>query len=198
MPRGRVEKGQWAPLAYLTPRASYPVRSPLPAHSCFCTRRKPGCTRPPRKAAAAPAPPLRRECWRIGGGARAEHQASSAQMPWARGAAQAATAGRSSTAEATSVAPLNFEDPQVWLQAGLPISTPALGRAEVCISQKPAAQRGQKLQRGGAEGRQPPPNGEPPRPQPHPTGGSSPATRGRASVPWTHCHLPGGVAFTLL
>lgn len=29
------DRGQWAPLAYLTPRASYPVRSPLPAHSCL-------------------------------------------------------------------------------------------------------------------------------------------------------------------
>lgn len=174
VPRGCAEtgRGPWIPLAYVTPRASHPVRSPLPAQSCLPCHRKPGGVRPPERQPQLE-PLLRGE----GVGRSGEGPGQSAGL--------AALRRLGLRHQARCLLP--GAPPGVAASEGAPLRA-AWGRAEVCLPQEPAAGRGQSLQSGG--------------PPPRPTGGSSPAARAllcsRASVPRIHCHLPGRAVFTLL
>lgn len=133
--RGRAEtgRGPWIPLAYLTPRASHPVRSPLPAQSCLPCHRKPGCARPPERQPQLE-PLLRGE----GVGTSGEGPGQSAGLAALRRLGLRHQARRL----------LPGAPPGVAASEGAPLRA-ALGRAEVCLPQEPAAGRGQSLQNGG-------------------------------------------------
>lgn len=136
VPRGRAEtgRGPWIPLAYLTPRASHPVRSPLPAQSCLPCHWKPGCARPPERQPRLE-PLLRGE----GVGRSGEGPGQSAGLAALRRLGLRHQARRL----------LPGAPPGVAESEGAPLCA-ALGRAEVCLPQEPAAGRGQSLQSGGA------------------------------------------------